>query len=881
MVCDWRDLNRITVKNKACLPNIDDLLDTIQGSRYFTKLDLRSGYNQIRIKEEDIAKTAINTPFGHYQFRVMGFGLTNAPATFQALMNSILQPYLRKFVVVFLDDILIFSKCWKEHIQHVKLVLDALRSNRLFCKPSKCEFGVQDVLFLGHRVDGINISPDPEKIKAVANWPAPSSVTEVRKFLGFANYFRRFVDHYSAISRPLEEITGKNAHFVWNSSRQEAFEALKQALLKAPVLKLADVKKPFRVITDASDFAVAGVLLQQGSLESSWNPVAYASRKLSSAERNYTAAERETLAVVFAVKCWRIYLFQHFEVFTDNMAVVYLRTKPHLTKREARWVELLAEYDFTVRHQPGRENVADALSRRPDLQDDQQAEFLAQEAQVNALEYALEINADLAQTIMADYVTDKDLFPIIEKMKRSSDDNLHERYCLDESGRLYLKAEPNNRLCVPYGSLRLKLIQEYHDCATAGHPGRDRTYFRLARYFYWPRMGLDVKKFVSSCDICQRSKGGQLKTGLLQSLPVPSVPWQDISMDFIVGLPITPRGNDAIYTFVDRLTKCVHLVPTTVKIDAKGSADLYIQNVFRLHGLSTTIVCDRDPRFTAAFFKEVFEKLGTQLCLSTANHPQTDGQTERMNRVVEDILRAFVNYKQDNWDQLLPLCEFAINSSYQTSVGNTPFFLNYGLDPKSPPELLLQGGGGGDHWLQDQQEALRMARDALVAAQARQALYADRARSPSKLTPGDMVLVYRDFLLSPEARSQPSHKLRHKWMGPFKVVESVGPNAYRLELPRTLRCHPVFNVTALRKYETNSIPDRRQPPPPPITDLDGNVRYIVEAVVDHRQRRGRREYRVHWRGYPSEEATWEPASNLVDESGRNIVPLRQYLASNG
>ena len=473
--------------------------------------------------------------------------------------------------------------------------------------------------------------------------------------MGSQTTLPRFVDQYSAISRPLEEITGKNAHFVWNSSRQEAFEALKQALLKAPVLKLADVKKPFRVITDASDFAVPGVLLQQGPLESSWTPVAYASRKLSSAERNYTAVERETIAVVFAVKCWRIYLFQHFEVFTDNKAVVYLRTKPHPTKREARWVELLAEYDFTVRHQPGRENVADALSRRPDLQDEEQAEFLAQEAQFNALEYALEINADLAQTIMADYVTDKDLFPIIEKMKRSSDDNLHERYSLDESGRLYLKAEPYNRLCVPYGSLRLKLIQEYHACATAGYPGRDRTYFRLARHFYWPRMGLDVKKFVSSCDICQRCKGGQLKTGLLQSLPVPSVPWQDMSMNFNVGLLFTPRGNDAIYTFVDRLTKCVHLVPTTVKIDAKASADLYIQNVFRLHGLSTTIVCDRDPRFTAAFFKEVFGKLGTQLCLSTANHPQPDGQTERMNRVVEDILRAFVNYKQDNWDQLLPL----------------------------------------------------------------------------------------------------------------------------------------------------------------------------------------------------------------------------------
>lgn len=373
------------------MPNADDLFDAVQGCSYFSKLDLHSGYNQVRIKDSDVAKTAINTPFGHFQFRVMGFGLTNAPATFQTMMNHILRPYLRKFVVVFLDDILIFSKTWEDHLNHVQIVLEALKENQLYCKPSKCQFGAKELLFLGHRVSGSSIAPDPEKLKAVVDWPIPSSVPDVRKFLGFANYFRRFIDHYSFISRPLEEMTGKGAHFEWNEARQCAFEQLKRALLQAPVLRLANVDLPFRVDTDASDFAIAGVLLQQASDNKYGDalfPVAYASRKLSPAERNYTAAERETLAVIYALQTWRLYLFKHFDLYTDNMGVVYLRTKPSITRREARWVEFLADYDFTIHHQSGKTNVADPLSRRPDY-----------DCQINALEFSLDVNDELAKSI--------------------------------------------------------------------------------------------------------------------------------------------------------------------------------------------------------------------------------------------------------------------------------------------------------------------------------------------------------------------------------------------------------------------------------------------------------------------------------------------------
>ena len=317
------------------------------------------------------------------------------------------------------------------------------------------------------------------------------------------------------------------------------FEELKTALLNAPVLRLANVDKEFRVVTDASDFVLGAVLLQQDDAQH-WHPVAFASKKLSAAEKNYTAAERETLAVVYALKCWRIYLFRHFELYTDNMAVVHLRTKPHLSKREARWVECLADYDFTVYHHPGRVNIADALSRRSDLS---QTESNPCDTSValscNALEYSLDLNTDLAQAVKDGYTDDRELRAVIDRLQNTPSDNFHDRYYYDdESGLLYLIASPSNRLCIPQGDLRLELLQEYHDCITAAHPGRDRTYFRLSRFFYWPRMGIDVKRFVKSCDRCQRAKAGHVKSGLLQPLSVPTRPWEDIPWILLWVCPV-------------------------------------------------------------------------------------------------------------------------------------------------------------------------------------------------------------------------------------------------------------------------------------------------------------------------------------------------------
>ena len=325
----------------------------------------------------------------------------------------------------------------------------------------------------------------------------------------------------------------------------------------------------------------------------------------------------------------------------------------------------------------------------------------------------------------------------------------------------------------------------------------------------------------------------------------------------------------------------MHLIPTTSTIDAEGAAQLYIKHIFSAHGLSKSIVSDRDLRFTAFFFKEVFSLLGVKLQMSTSNHPQTDGLTERVNRVVEDCLRSFVNHRQSNWDEFLPLCQFAINNSYQASACESPFFLNSGHHPLTPSSLVDESAGRDFtcdqrpcQWLKEQEEALRTAKDAMKAAQTRQAFYSDRGRSDPEFNVGDHVLVHRQFLLTPEARDRPCDKLRPRWYGPFKIVKVINNNAFRLDLPHYMRSHSVFNVSALKHYHRNEIVGRQVEPPPPITDADGFERYYVEKILSHRRYRHGLKYLVKWTGYP--EATWEPERYLKNELGQDLEPLKSY-----
>src|SRR5215212_3810604 len=366
MVVDYHILNSITVKNRYTIPRIDELFDKLQGAKFFTKIDLTSGYHQIRIKNEDILKTAFRCRYGYYEFLIMPFRLTNVLATFQAVMQDILRPYLDGFVLVYIDDILIFSKTKKDHFKHIHLVLNKLRENQLYAKPSKCNFLTDSIEYLGHIVTSEGIKVDPHKIKTIKKWPIPKNVSEIRSFLGITGYYRRFVEGYSKIAKPITDLLHKDTKFEWTTNCQQAYQTLKDKLISAPILKTYDPEVAIRITTDASDFAIGAVLEQQ--FDDKWYPIAFELRKLSKAKENYAVHEKEILAIVHSIKLWRHYLEGHeFQVITDHQSLTYFQTQPTFSKRQARWNEIIQGHDYKIIYKPGAQNIlADGLSRRVD-----------------------------------------------------------------------------------------------------------------------------------------------------------------------------------------------------------------------------------------------------------------------------------------------------------------------------------------------------------------------------------------------------------------------------------------------------------------------------------------------------------------------------------
>ncbi|KAL0536186.1 hypothetical protein IC582_025125 [Cucumis melo] len=357
---DYRELNKVTVKNRYPLPRIDDLFDQLQGATVFSKIDLRSGYHQLRIKDGDVPKTTFRSRYGHYEFIVMSFGLTNAPAVFMDLMNRVFREFLETFVIVFIDDILIYSKTEAEHEEHLRMVLQTLRDNKLYAKFLKCEFWLKQVSFLGHVVFKAGVSVDPAKIEAVTSWTRPSTVSEVCSFLGLAGYYRRFVENFSCIATPLTQLTRKGSHFVWSKACKDSFQNLKQKLVTALVLTVPDGSGSFVIYSDASKKGLGCVLMQQGKV------VAYASRQLKSHEQNYPTHDLELAVVVFALKILRHYLYgERIQIFTDHKSLKYFFTQKELNMRQRRWLELVKDYDCEILYHPGKANVvADALSRK-------------------------------------------------------------------------------------------------------------------------------------------------------------------------------------------------------------------------------------------------------------------------------------------------------------------------------------------------------------------------------------------------------------------------------------------------------------------------------------------------------------------------------------
>ncbi|KAJ1601245.1 hypothetical protein NDA14_000540 [Ustilago hordei] len=839
---DYRGLNEITVKNRAPLPLIEEQLFLLRKARIYTKLDLRAAYNLIRIAKGDEWKTAFGTQLGLYEYLVMPFGLANALAHFQSFINDIFRDIIGIYVVVYLDDFLIFSDTEEAHVKHVTEVLTRLRSNRLFAKLSKCEFHTKTVEFLGYIIKPTGIEMDPEKVRTVKEWPMPESIHDIQRFLGFANFYRRFIAHFARIAKPLTALVKpieRFKKFELPEEAQQAFHKLIQAFTSAGVLQHFDYHLPTRLETDASDFAIAGVLKQEH--EGRWHPVAFYSRKMSSAEKNYEIHDKELLAV----------------------------------------------------YRPGdKGGEPDALTRRTDMQPagEEQDHNVRQLLPPRVFKETADHDSLLvAPMISMESIASKGLKDLV-KIFQPLDQELQEIHrkkpfeLKDDlwysGGRLVIPkvimpGRTNNRhsrsakevdgqsLSVEH--LRFMVMTQCHDGITAGHVGRDATIKAAQRHYWWPNMTAWIADYVASCPVCARYKAPRHRPyGLLQPLATPDRPWGSISLDFIEGLPPSKKYDsktyDSILVIVDRLTKFAILAPTNKTVTAKQTAVLLYGHMVRLFGYPDHMVSDRGRQFISGAWKAFAEQMGVKHSLSTAYHPQTDGQTERVNQVIEQYLRMSCNYEQNDWANLLDTAAFVYNNTVHNSIGVSPFFACYGWNPKAHPDIPQRLGvndPGRFEYLMDGKERCKYLQEQIREAQRRSVDQYNRKHKDIEFKVGDMVYINRRNWKT----RRPTPKLDTRFAGPYPVQERVGRRAYRITLPANLRVHDVFHVSMLEPARTSSLPQRaEQPTMPPLPDED--LDFEVEALIDKRSHNGTTEYKVLWRGYSEEAASWEPVENL-------------------
>jgi hypothetical protein len=924
MCVDYRGLNKVNIKDRFPLPRIDDLIDKLHGATVFTSLDLRSGYHQIRVAEADVQKTAFVTHKGLYEYRVMPFGMCNAPSSFQRQMNKMLAHL--PCVAVYMDDILVFSKTEKEHHQHLRTVLSILKENHFYAKLSKCSFFQKETKFLGYMVDRDGIKMDPDKVSSILNWPVPKNIAEMRSFLGLANHYKRFIQDYSTKVAELTELTKVTNEYrlIDNPPALKAFNWLKQAITTAPVLATPDFEAPFIVVTDASGFGVGATLMQNDPsiIGSPRRPIAFHSAKLSSAERNYPVGEQELLAVISAIKKWRCYLEGAkggVTIVTDHLPNTYLNTKSaeQFSRRQARWQLELSRVDPKWVYEKGPTNVADALSRCPNLVHvaRTQAETCAHDLDsipdkdAAPRKQSLEIQSDpqgkatpnsqskedsgpALLALVAQMPTPDGMESLLEdiaewyEMNYRADKLLQNTSFTKRKGRWHY----GDLVVVPEDKdLQQRCISLHHDGPTQGHPGRNITLELIQRQFWWPSIRKDVGNYVAACASCQQNKAQSRKPGgLLQPLPIPEYPWQSVSMDLITHLPCTARGHTAIVVFVDRLTKMVHFAPSTDTISATGFADLFMSEIFRKHGLPESFVSDRDPRFTSHFFTAICQNLGIKQAMSTAFHPQTDGQTERANRTLEEMLRHYVSPNQDDWDLKLPCAEFAVNNAVKQATGFPPFYLNYGRHPRGPVTVSMDTNiPAANEFVTGLNKAISQAKDSLISAQASMKRNADSHRRDLEFAVGEQVLLSSKNL---RLKTMGTKKLLPRFIGPFVILKRIGKLAYELELSQDMpKVHPVFHVSLLRPFTPGSTP-----PPPLPTVVDGEPEWTVERIINHRDRTlpgrpGRRrrnpqhparpavirEYLIKWSGFGHEHNSWQTKQQCAN--CQDLV--QQYLTS--
>ncbi|KAF8756697.1 hypothetical protein RHS01_04274 [Rhizoctonia solani] len=853
LVVDYRKLNKVTHKNVHPLPRQDDLMAKLRHARIFTKLDLRWGYNNVQIKEGDKWKTAFRTKYGLFEYLVMPFGLTNAPATFQHFMNNLFRDLIDITVVIYLDDILIFSEKPEEHPSHVREVLSRLMTNQLFCKLSKCHFHVTTVDYLGIVISPTGFSMDQKKIEAVTSWPTPKTVKQVQAFLGFVNYLCCFIPNFSSVAQPLYNLTKKETLWSCGILEEEAFQELKSLVTRALVLIHSNPKLPYYLKTDASGVAMGAILSQQGP-DNCLHPIAYMSKLFSGAEANYDTHNKELLAIIKALEEWRIFLEatdKPIQVFTDHWNLEYWRQAQTFNCRHARWQIFLSNFNFEIHYCPGKQSgKPDALSRRSDYTDKPQEPEIMLPAEVfaNTLEEELEIVMEICSKLRED----PSLEQIIQFLTEDAD-NAPPSIC--EAYRDYDWEEDllwyQGKLVVPDSeTLKEQLLREFHNSPPAGHPGQQRTLELLSCNYWWPGMKSSAKEWVECCPTCQANRQAHVPVIALKPLEVPPFLFHTISYNFITRFPKS-QGNNAILVVIDSFSKFGHFIPTTKKCQTKeqhspeNSSEPFTNNWVSTHP---------SPLLTTP----------------TADH--------------------------SDWAKWLPLAEYAYNNARHAATGKTPFKLVYGrnpvMNPSNVPANVPEADNVADTLAQEWKEAelaLRMSKEKMARNKGITLEY----------SVGDKVWLDGKNV---ELRTN-SNKLDPKQLGPFEITEKISSHAYCLKLPdvrannyhrdltelkatadkgldktntgmtlETLKIHNVFYVGLLSKV--HELPSQPLPDRPPPETIEGEEEYKVKQIIDSKRQRGKWFYLIKWKGYSLEDNSWEP-EELLEHSQDKIKRFNQ------
>jgi len=788
MCIDYRALNARTLKNTYPLPRIQECIDKLGNATNLSSLDLLSGYWQIRVAKKDIQKTAFNTRYGKYEFLVMPFGLTNAPATFQTLMNQILRPYIDKFVLVYLDDILIYSNSEEEHLQHLRLVFEILREHKLFARPLKCVFNQPTVEFCGHLVgQGVTRVLD-SKVKAIREWPQPTNVQEVRQFYGLVNYYRRFIRYFSIIAAPLSSLfrsegsdKRKRRPIVWGTNHQVAFQRLKAAVTTAPVLIQPNPNKSYTIETDSSDFGNGMALYQEGD-DGKMHPVAFDGRKLHGAELNYPTHEKELLAIKDALRKWHHYVENGLPitVITDHDSLKYMNTIQNPSKRIARWVEEFQQYNLIIKYRPGKQAVIpDALSRRPDFLNSMR---LGREKEEEYIPYMLKFLTDqnlpegITQAVKERIVGEVSSFTVKDEM-------------------LYRKIREG--ITAPYIEFvfRGDLMEKIH--CQFGHLTFQSLKNVMESRAWWPSMDYDLRAFVSACPNCQthqRHRSAQEREEH-QVVSDPYIqPFQRWGIDLIGILPETPSGNKWIITAIDYATGWP--IAKAVKSATKDViADFIYDEIYMHFGAPQEIFTDGGKNLWAGVVQRYLKKIGTLHKGTSPYHPRTNGKVERLNGIIGSMLGKLLLGKPTLlWDLYLDQALFACRVRTNATTKTSPFYLVYGQQPHlfgDVNQALPNDATPEGH--EKRIKLLQSARvEATIAAYER--AFKDRNHRnelvvPHQLDAGDWVLV----------RHEIPNKFEPKWFGPYQITQKMLLGTYRLQDPNGTELEALIHGNRLIK----------------------------------------------------------------------------------